>query len=108
MFLTAPVKVPLFSGGLVRRCYVLTDLDYGSEMPELYEVITRLLKVMGRSAEWYIVDPVPGDLRGFVMIQNRRGVQLAVPISTKDIDDLTDDQMIVRLFSAIADLLDSP
>ena len=72
-------------------------------MPELYEVITRLLKLMGRSDEWHIVDPVTADLRGFVTIQNKPGVHVFVPISTSDIDDLTDDQMIVRIFSAMTD-----
>jgi hypothetical protein len=72
-------------------------------MPELYEVMNRLLKLMGCSEEWRIVEPVAADLRGFVTIQNKPCVQVVVPISTKDIDYLTDDQMIVRIFSAIAD-----
>ena len=77
-------------------------------MPDLYEVITRLLKLMGRSEEWRIVESVAADLRGFVTIQNKPGVQVVVPISTNDIDDLTDDQMIVRIFSAIADAVGGP
>ena len=77
-------------------------------MPDLNEVITRLLSLMGRSDEWRIVESVALDLRGFVTIQNKTGDQVVVPIATNDIDDLTDDPMIMRIFSAIADEVGGP
>lgn len=72
-------------------------------MPEQYGVITSLLRVIGLSDDWQVLEPVPGDLLGLVVIENKLGQGVVVPISTKDVDYLPDEIMIVRIRSAIAD-----
>ena len=65
--------------------------------------MTRLLNNTGLSVLWYVLEHVPGDLSGLVVIQNTHGLRVAVPMSTKYADDLPDLVLMGRIRLAIAD-----
>ena len=70
-----------------------------------YDVVTRLLQAhrperrrTRRSAHcWHVVKPKPGDLEDFVVIQNKAGKKVVVPISQKDVNDLSDAELLQRI-----------
>ena len=66
-------------------------------MPDQYGVIARLLKLIGLSDEWQIVEPVPGGLPRVVMIQNEQELHVVLSIN----HDLPEEAMIARIQSAI-------
>jgi hypothetical protein len=77
-------------------------LPYGLAMPDQYGVLTRLLQ-KSEFAGWHGVQPTPGDLSGGVWIQNSdKSLDAYVPLSTADVDDMTEDEMIARIERAIA------
>ncbi len=54
-------------------------------------------------AEWHVVEPVRGDLRGNVWIQNtEKQLDAYVQLSPRDVDILSEETMIERIRSAIA------
>ena len=52
--------------------------------------------------EWHVVEPLWGDIRGHTVIQNKAGKKVQVPISRKDVDDLSDDELLNRIVQAIS------
>jgi hypothetical protein len=39
-------------------------------MPDQYGDVTKQLEKMGLAKQWHVVEPVPGDLRNVIWIQN--------------------------------------
>ena len=77
-------------------------LPYGLAMPDQYGVLTRLLQ-KSEFAGWRVVQPRPGDVSGGVWIQNSdKSLDAYVPLSTADLDDMTEEDMISRIERAIA------
>jgi hypothetical protein len=71
-------------------------------MPDQYGVLTRLLQ-KSEFAEWHVVQAPPGDVSGGVWIQNSdKSLDAYVPLSTADLDDMTEEDMISRIERAIA------
>jgi hypothetical protein len=71
-------------------------------MPDQYGVLTRLLQ-KSEFAGWYVVQSPPNDVSGGVWIQNSdKSLDAYVPLSTADVDDMTEDEMISRIHRAIA------
>jgi hypothetical protein len=63
-------------------------------MPDQYGRVTSLLDTMGLPEEWHVVEPVPGDLRNIVWIQNAvKGLDGYFEFSPADSDDLDDEQV---------------
>jgi hypothetical protein len=80
-------------------------------MADRYDVVTRLLQVrrlqahlsrrQRRAADrWHVVKPVGGDLEDYVVIQNKAGKKVVVPISHKDVNDLSDAELLKRIRAA--------
>ena len=75
-----------------------------------YRVITRLLQAdrsdrrsTQRAAHcWHVVKPLPCDIDGYVVIQNTAGKNVVVPISHKDVNDLSDEDLLKRIRTAIS------
>ena len=72
-------------------------------MPDQAKVIPHLLKVLGLSGAWHVLEPVPGDLSSLVVIENKLGRRVVVPISTKEVENLPDEILIGRIRAAIAE-----
>jgi hypothetical protein len=71
-------------------------------MADQYEVVTRLLRANGL-ADWHVAEPVRGDVRDYVWIQNADAKRdMYVSISRRDVDDLPDDELLKRIRPAIA------
>ena len=66
---------------------------------DLYDVVTRLLQ--RDRTDWHVVKPEPGDIDGFVVIQNEAGKKEVIPISDKDVNDLSGDELLKRMRAAI-------
>ena len=73
-----------------------------------YDVVTRLLQAHRRRGRrthwapdcWHVVKPIPGDLEDYVVVQNTAGKKVVVPISQKDVNDLSDDELLKRIRTA--------
>jgi hypothetical protein len=65
---------------------------------DLYDVVTRLLQ--RDRTDWHVVKPLPGDLEGYVVVQNTTGKKVVVPISHKDVNDLSNDELLKRIRTA--------
>jgi len=76
-------------------------------MPDQYGVVTKLLEKMGL-AQWHVVEPVPGGLRGNVWIQNsEKGLDAYVELSPAGTAFLSEDEMIARIQVAIPNATDT-
>ena len=66
-----------------------------------YDLVTALLAKM-EQVEWHVVEPVRGDLRNSVWIQNRtKKLNAYAQISALDADILDEEEMIRRIQGAI-------
>ena len=82
---------------------------YGKELICLINTdeLTSLLDTMGLPEEWHVVEPVPGDLRNIVWIQNAvKGLDGYFEFSPADSDDLDDEQVKRRIYDAVANATD--
>jgi len=67
-------------------------------MADRYHVLAKLLRE--RLPGWYLV-PVRNHLESYAVIQNRVGKRVPVPISQKDADDLSHEELVNRICTAI-------
>lgn len=71
-------------------------------MADQYEVVTKLLQGNGL-ADWHVVEPVRGDVRDYVWIQNRDAKRdVYVSMSRRDVDVLPDGELLSRIHLAVA------
>ena len=64
--------------------------------------IIRLLELLGIAQDWHVARPLPGDMRDQVLIQNEaRHVNVEVPLSFENIQDLSDERKIAIIRIAI-------
>jgi len=68
-------------------------------MADRYHVLAQLLRE--NLPGWYVVAPVPNHIEGYTLIQNRVGKRVPVPISQKDVDDLSREELLNRICTAI-------
>jgi hypothetical protein len=89
------------------------DRGHGMADRDRYDEVTRLLQVhllqahlprrRRRAAHcWHVVKPLPCDIDGYVVIQNTAGKNVVVPISHKDVNDLSDEDLLKRIRTAIS------
>ncbi len=72
-------------------------------MPDQYSDVTRQLEKTGLANKWHVVEPVPGDLRDIIWIQNtEEGLDAYFELSPAQSDDLADDEKQRRIRAAIA------
>jgi hypothetical protein len=71
-------------------------------MADQYDDITRLLGKMGLSPDWHVVEPVRGDLKSTIWIQNvKQRLDVRFPPGPSECDDLKDDEKERRIREAI-------
>ena len=64
--------------------------------------VIRLLELLGIAQDWHVLRPLPGDMREKVLIQNEaRHINLEVPLSSENIQDLPDEKKIAIIRIAI-------
>jgi len=72
-------------------------------MPDQYGDVTKQLEKMGLAKQWHVVEPVPGDLRNGIWIQNKEeGLDARFALSPAESDDLGDEEKQRRIRDAIA------
>jgi hypothetical protein len=64
------------------------------------DVVTRLLQ-RDRRQGWHVVKPEPGEVDGFVVLQNKAGKKVVALISHEDVNDLSDDELLKRIRTTI-------
>jgi hypothetical protein len=71
-------------------------------MPDQYGDVTKQLEKMGLAKQWHVVEPVPGDLRDIIWIQNsKEGLDSRFDLSPAESDDLSDNEKQTRIRNAI-------
>ena len=71
-------------------------------MPDQYGDVTKQLEKMGLANQWHVVEPVPGDLRSTIWIQNtEKGLDVRFELSLAESEDLSDDEKQQRIRNAI-------
>jgi hypothetical protein len=72
-------------------------------MPDQYSDVTKQLEKMGLAKQWHVVEPVPGDLRDIIWIQNaEEGLDAYFSLSPRESDNLGDEEKQRRIRAAIA------
>jgi hypothetical protein len=72
-------------------------------MPDQYGDVTKQLEKMGIAKRWHVVEPVPGDLRDIIWIQNtEEGLDAYFELLPAQSDDLADGEKQRRIRAAIA------
>ena len=72
-------------------------------MPDQYGDVTKQLEKMGLAKQWHVVEPVPGDLRDTIWIQNtEERLDAYFELSPSQSDDLNDEEKQRRIRAAIA------
>jgi hypothetical protein len=72
-------------------------------MPDQYNDVTKQLEEMGFGQQWHVVEPLPGDLRDIIWIQNtKEGLDAHYGLSPRESDDLGDEEKQRRIRDAIA------
>lgn len=71
-------------------------------MPDQYDDVTKQLADMGFGKQWHVVEPVRGDLRSTIWIQNtEKGLDVRFELSPAESEDLSDDEKQQRIRNAI-------
>ena len=66
--------------------------------------IIRLLELLGIAQEWHVVKPLPGEIRDQVLIQNEaRQIKVEVPLSSENIQNLSDEKKIAIIRNVIVE-----
>ncbi len=65
-------------------------------MADQYDTVTTLLLERGL-ADWHVVEPLRGDVRDNVLIQNVDGRKVYVLASHEEIDSLSDHELLAQI-----------
>ena len=93
-----PVRLSKLIKTLASRNPFVAACHQARAMADRYHVVAKLL--LERLPGWYVV-PVRNHVEPYALIQNRVGKRVPVPISQNDVDDLSHEELLNRICTAI-------